>query len=373
MTGVVDSDPVTLHIGTPKSGTTYLQRELARHRSLLRENGYLYPGENPSHFIEAMSLRRRGFRSHQYDAAEGAWERVVEEVNSFTGPALISHEMIGGSEMDTIERAVGSFPGRPVRVVITCRDLGRQLPAVWQEGIKNGNTEPYAEFLETCFATWHGASSRKGVWQGQNLASLGRRWGGVVGHDNVLFVTVPPVGAATDSLWRRYASAVRLPDLDYALRAKPGNPSLGTVETELLRRVTERLPEDLPWPRQSQQVKRRFAQQRLVKHHTAGKLTVPEGLRPATAQISAEMVEEIASGGFGVIGDLEDMRPSFRTDGTLPDEIGDDQLLSLALDLLVPMILSDEAAGPRRPTRPEPAQPGGLRALAGKVRSRLRR
>ena len=366
---------VTLHIGTPKSGTTFLQRELSRHRELLREHGYLYPGENPSHFIEVMSLRRRGFRGHEFEAAEGAWERVAAEVNAFDGPALISHEMLGGSDVETIQRGVDSFPGRPVRVVVTCRDLGRQLPAVWQEGVKNGDTERYEEFLTEAFAEWKGPASRKGVWAGQNLAGLGRRWGQVVGNDNVCFVTVPPAGAGTDDLWRRFAEAVGLPDADYALPEKPGNPSLGTVETELLRRFTERLPDDLPWPRRSRLVKRRFAQRRLVAHHTGGFLTVPEDRRDDTREVAGVMLEEIRAGGFRVVGDLADLDPSFRSDGTLPDQVGDDQLLSLALDLLVPLVLADDP-GQRRAVpekRQGDAQPSeGSSSLLARVGRRLR-
>lgn len=370
---------VTLHVGTPKSGTTFLQRELSRHRERLRAAGLLYPGSNPSHFIEAMSLRERGFRGHQYDAAEGAWERLAEEVAGFDGPALVSHEMIGGSDPSTIQRAVDSFPGRTVRVVVTCRDLGRQLPAVWQEGVKNGKTESYADFLDAGLGGWQGLSSRKGVWNGQNLAALGRRWGSVVGPDNVVFVTVPPPGSGTGDLWERFAEAVGLPDLDQGVRDRPGNPSMGTVETELLRRLVERLPEDLPWPKHSRQVKRRFAQNRLVKHHTGGSLTVPDAYRDRTAEVVDAMLAEVRDGGYRVVGDLDDLRPHYR-DGTDPDAVGDDQLLSLALDLLVPLVLSDEPPGPRRPEPvaedPAPAGPAGpaarARDLARRVVRRVR-
>jgi len=370
-----DGPVVTLHVGTPKSGTTFLQRELSRNRAALRQAGLLYPGSNPSHFIEAMSLRERGFRGHQYDAAEGAWDRLAEEVAGFDGPALVSHEMIGGSDRAVIQRAVDSFPGRPVRVVVTCRDLGRQLPAVWQEGVKNGNTESYADFLAQGLDGWDGNASRRGVWSGQNLAALGRRWGSVVGEENVLFVTVPPPGAGTGDLWGRFVEAVGLPDIDYGLRDKPGNPSMGTVETELLRRLTARLPEDLPWPRHSRQVKRRFAQNRLVEHHTGGSLTVPEAWRSRTEEIVAEMLGEIRDGGYRVVGDLDDLQPHYK-DGTDPDAVGDDQLLSLALDLLVPLVLADEPRGRRAPAQPaeEPARvavASRARGLAGRVVRRL--
>lgn len=357
--------PVTLHVGTPKSGTTFLQRALSQHRELLAEQGYLYPGSNPSHFIEAMSLRDRGFRGHQYDAAEGAWDRLVEQVLAFDGPALVSHEMIGGADREAIDRAVGSFPGREVRVVITCRDLGRQVPAVWQEGIKNGDTAPYEEFLASSFDGWKGTRSRRGIWSGQNIAGIAARWGEAVGDERVVLVTVPPPGAGTDDLWNRFSEAVGLPGADYTLRDQPGNPSLGTVETELLRRLVRRLPEDLSWGDHSRQVKRRFAQQRLVQHHTGGSLTIPQEFRARTEGVAEEMLAAVRAAGHPVVGDLADLTPTYRPGGTLPDEVPDAVLLELALDLLVPGVLAD---GPARRRQPSPAPPA-----AAPLRARVRR
>lgn len=366
-----DDRVVTLHVGTPKSGTTFLQRELAHRRSALRERGFLYPGKRAGHFVEALSLRERGFRGHQYDGAEGAWDRVAAAVNGFDGPALISHEILGGSDVETIQRAADSFPDRTVRVVITCRDLGRQLPAVWQEGVKNGDTIRYADFLAHNFEVWSGPDTRKGIWSGQNLAGMGRRWGSVVGPENVCFVTVPPPSSGTGDLWDRFSEAVSLPDVDVAPADTPGNPSLGTVETELLRRLTERLPDDVPWPQQSRTVKKGFAQRNLVAHRTAGSLTVPEDRRDDTRRLAAEMVEELRTGGYHIVGDLADLEPSFR-DGTLPDEVGDDQLLGLALDLLVPLVLSGQA-DPRTQRRARSRRRGAGSAGAERARSVLAR
>jgi hypothetical protein len=336
---------VTLHVGTPKSGTTSLQNILARNPGRVREHGYLYPGENPGHFIEALSLRGSGFRGHRFPASEGAWERVVGEVEAHDGPALLSHEILGGSVPKVVRKAVRAFEGRPVRVVVTCRDLGRQLPAVWQEGVKNGETETYGSFLAEAFGDWKGPGSATGFWRGQNLASVGERWADAVGPENVRFVTVPPAGSSNDVLWQRFRQGAGLPDVEYATPDQPRNPSLGTVETELLRRVVARLPEDLPWPTYSRQVKRRLAQRRLVKEKTGGTLTVPSALRPATEQVATEMVEALRAGGYTVLGDLDDLRPAFRDDGTDPDEVSPEQLLDRALDVLVPLVLGDQPGG----------------------------
>ncbi len=340
---------VTLHVGTPKSGTTSLQNILARNRGVLGEHGYLYPGTRPGHFIEALDLRDSGFRGHRFEGSDGAWDRVVEQVLAHDGPAMLSHEVIGGSTPKVVKRAAKSFPRRDVHVVVTCRDLGRQLPAVWQEGVKNGDTATYTAFLEDTLGGWKGIGTGTGMWRGQDLAGMGERWAAHVGARNVHFVTVPPSGADSDVLWQRFRDATGLPDADYAVPDTPRNPSMGTVETELLRRVVERLPDDVPWPTFARQVKRRLAQRRLVNHKAGGSLGVPPRFRSATEEISAGVVEALRTGGFTVHGDLADLTPAFRDDATVPDEVSAEQLLDRALEVLAPLVLRDQP-------EPKPAQ-----------------
>ncbi|WP_160005984.1 hypothetical protein [Nocardioides sp. AX2bis] len=350
-----DRPVVTLHVGTPKSGTTSLQDICARNRDLLREHGYLYPGQASAHFIEAMSLRDSGFRGHTFEAAEGAWERVVAEIEAHDGPALISHETLGGSAPKIVKRAVRSLRGRTVRVVVTCRDLGRQLPAVWQEGVKNGDTETYEEFLATTFAAWERGETATGAWRGQNLLAMGERWAAGVGAEQVRFVTVPPAGADKDLLWQRFREATGLPDAAYAIPRKPRNQSLGTVETELLRRVVARLPEDVPWPVFARQVKRRLAQRRLGDRRAGGTLGVPEAYQRVTTEVADQIVDGLRSAGYPVVGDLEDLRTG-PGEGTSPADVSDAVLLERALDLLAPLVLADRPEDKARPQDTDAAE-----------------
>ena len=337
-----DDRTVTLHLGTPKSGTTSLQAILGRNRRRLRKQGYLYPGDNPSHFIEVLGLRDGGFRGHSYQSSEGAWERLVTEVGRFKGPALISHEILGGTKRQVVRRAVDSFGGRPVRAVITCRDLGRQLPAAWQEGVKNGDQESFAEFMDAALAEWTGTDTAKGFWRGQNLVTIAQRWGRVIGPENVVLVTVPPPGAAEDVLWQRFREAARLPDMAYEVPDTGRNPSLGAVETELLRRIVGALPDDVPWPTYTRQIKRRLAQRELVQHQAGGPIRVPESYHSAISEISAQMLAAVQAAGHPVVGSLDDLAPAYRSDGMSPADVDEPQLLARALELLAPMVLRDQ-------------------------------
>ena len=48
---------VLLHVGAPKTGTSFVQDILFTHRETLRERGILYPAErHDSHFLAALDL-----------------------------------------------------------------------------------------------------------------------------------------------------------------------------------------------------------------------------------------------------------------------------------------------------------------------------
>jgi hypothetical protein len=273
----------------------------------------------------------------------------VEAITAHDGPALLSHESLGGSRKGAVARAVESFPDHDIRVVVTCRDLGRQLPAVWQEKVKNGDTVRYESFLDEAFERWNGKLTSVGIWRSQNIGSVCRRWAKAVGAGNVCLVTVPPPGAEHSVLWDRFREAAGLPDTEYRPLPDVRNPSLGAMETELLRRLTEQLPEDLPWPVHSRNVKRRFAEKQLTAHRSAGPLIVPLDRRPAVDEVSATMVETVQDAGYAVIGDLVEITPHYRDDGRSPDSIPEGELLERALQLMVPMVLrEDEADAPQQ-------------------------
>lgn len=363
---------VHLHVGTAKSGTTYLQQVMAANRDRLRRNGYLYPGDRNSHFMASLSLRDTAFKGHRYDAAEGAWDRVAQEAREFEGQALISHETLGNTPPELIRRAVDSFPGSEVKVLITCRDLGRQLPAAWQERVKNSNQQTYEDFLETVRTGWKDGSpaARAVFWRTQDLVSLAKRWADVVGVDNVTLVTVPGAGADQGELWRRFSSAARIPEDDYDLAVRTSNTSLGTVEAELLRRLNGYLPEDLPWPEYERLIKHRLVKSELARHELGGKFTVLEEHQAWCVEAADRLVEGLRAGGYPVVGDLEDLRPVFRSQATRPADVRTEQLLDLALRLVSSMALR-KPGGSVLEKRPEPSGREALRMLARALRRRL--
>ncbi len=74
------SRKVLLHVGTPKTGTSYLQDVLFRNREVLAAAGITYPASRPdSHFLAALDLMQLPWGGLQSEAI-GAWDDLAGQV-----------------------------------------------------------------------------------------------------------------------------------------------------------------------------------------------------------------------------------------------------------------------------------------------------
>ena len=96
------ADRVFLHVGVPKSGTTYLQTTMWHNRPALRAQGVLYPGRRRmDHFHACQDLRgKRGPRPG------GAWDRLRDELSDWPGTGLVTHEFFAMATAEQAQRAV---------------------------------------------------------------------------------------------------------------------------------------------------------------------------------------------------------------------------------------------------------------------------
>lgn len=181
---------VFLHIGAPKTGTTYLQGLLALNRDALRRDGIWYP-ESISGAHHAAVWDLRGIPPQRKDAkgVEGAWDRLVATANSWDGEAvLVSSELFVFSDPTQVRRALSAFSGQ-VHVIYTARDLARQVPAVWQERVKNQETVSYPDFIQAVTRSKQAAGGRA-FWRAGTgrcrrrgaLVARAGRWSGARGH-----------------------------------------------------------------------------------------------------------------------------------------------------------------------------------------------
>ena len=318
---------VYLHIGAPKTGTTYLQDVLFRNRAALADQGLLVPGGSASaHYEAALDLRALAFGGYRDPRAEGAWAELVEQVMEWRGrAAVISHELLSGADDEAMARAIASFAdpagGTEVHVIYTARDLGRQVPAMWQESVKNGQELPFGTYLRRLSSRKRRGRAARIFWRQQHLVEVLQRWSAHVPDERVHVVLVPAPGQPNDVLWRRFASVLGVQTDGLDLAVERTNVSLGLAEAELLRRVNVVLDDDLSWPDYGPTVKFWFAEQVLAELTSGPRAAVPGSMHRWLEQQATQMTTALAESGWNVVGDLSDLHP------VVTDETGAGQAL----------------------------------------------
>ena len=139
---------VIVHVGAPKTGTSFLQDLLFTHREVLAEQGILYPADRfDAHFLAALDLMELQWGGLEKQAV-GAWDRLAEQVRGWTGTVVVSHEILATASPAQVSRAFESFGDCEVHVLASARDLVRQIPAEWQENVKHRRVVGYRDFLD---------------------------------------------------------------------------------------------------------------------------------------------------------------------------------------------------------------------------------
>ena len=333
---------VYLHVGGHKTGTTFLQNVLWRNRGKLKRDRLLYPGSRQAAHVWAnLDLRGATFKGYRAPQVRGAWQQLVEEVAAWDGPAVIDHEMFSLATPQQIARAMEDLSFAQVDVVFTARDMARQLPAAWQEWVKNGDTLTFSEFL--CAVRQDGAQAHR-LWSMHDVPAILAKWSSGLPPAQVHVVTVPPQGAEPGMLWRRFAQVLGIEPERYRTDVPATNTSLGAVEVTVIRRMNEQLGE-MPWPRYG----------RLVKHHLAGALARRGGARIELPQDAFDwaieqghrMVGALTAAGYDVVGDLTELLPGERPTGVDPDEAPDADLAAAAITGLAAVVQRDAGASQR--------------------------
>ncbi|MGI8576684.1 MAG: hypothetical protein ACR2KG_01940 [Nocardioidaceae bacterium] len=300
-----------LHIGTPKSGTTYLQDVLATNKqALATEARLLFPGISWQDQVLAVRELREG-KTADEPRVEGAWQRLVDEIDSWQGDAVVSMEWLGSARPEQVRRAIQSFPSTEVSAIITARSLARIVPAAWQECCQNQRTCTWEDFL-TAIAGEQGATAGAGrqFWRQQNLTRVLDTWLAVLPRSRVRVVTVPDSLGEPSLLWARFCEAIDLKEPDrYASTNAPANPSLGLQSSELMRRVNEVINASGIDPRVYERVfKRGLAKQTLSTRRTVERSPIiPVRYHSWLSERSRSMVSEIVRREVSVIGDLADL------------------------------------------------------------------
>ena len=340
---------VLLHVGTPKTGTSHLQDVLFRNREALRGQGVLYPAERfDAHFLAALDLMQLPWGGLE-DEALGAWDELATQVRQFhdrtpDGTAIISHEILAIASRGQAERALTSLghPGTEVHVVLSVRDLVRQIPAEWQENVKHRRELPYGRFLEqvrdpdraTPIGTW--------FWGVQEIPDILDRWASVLPPEHVHLVTVPRPGSPRDLLWQRFSSAFGLDGLDLDVHGERANPSLGVPEVTLVRRINVKANKVVPPSAYRPLVRELLAHQTLSRRARSPRLTLPPADHDWVVPLQQTWTDLVRERGYDVVGDLDDLVGApVAAEYADPDSPDEAQVADAAVDAITALLVEN--------------------------------
>jgi hypothetical protein len=343
---------VYVHVGAPKTGTTYLQDRLGKNVKSLAAHDVNLPTRAPLmssgmfHFRAALDLMDQdwgGTPGH----AEGAWDAMVRRVRRASGDSIISHEILAPAAPEHVARLKTDLADSEIHIVYSARDLARQAPAGWQESVKQGRRWKYGRYLSRI------RNGRPWFARAFDLPNVLTTWGNGLPPEHIHVVTVPQADALEadpDLLWERFCRAFEIDPTWAPEDSERTNASLGSAETQVLRALNERI---------GRSTRNNPGYDALILGMLADESLGGSGSRPIllppkfqdwARERGEAWVEWLEQSGVDVVGDVAELLPEPLPDGQKfkhPDRVSNKAQLAAALDALAAM--TEEAA-----SRPDP-------------------
>lgn len=330
---------VFLHIGLPKTGTTYVQGILRGNRSVLQKQGVLLPGGRGDHYrayldVKAMSNARLRARPER---VRGTWKRLLAETERWPETALISNELFCGVASRRIAKIVADLQPAEVHVIVTVRDLARALPAAWQTSVKFGRRSDLSDYTRSVMDRTDATDWFQNVQFPEQVLA---RWSEHVPSERIHVVTVPPEGSPPQLLWHRFCDVLEVKPESFALNTTRHNESLGSVEAELLWRVNVHLVPRLGRRQVSVWIRDELANDILAGRDKRRRLTIPEDVHQWAVEHSRGTIGQLGQAGYDIRGDLEDLVPPARADRRdEPQPVDADEMLAAATETIAELVV----------------------------------
>jgi hypothetical protein len=337
---VADTKRVFIHIGAPKTGTTYLQKVLATNRDAMESVGVLYPRVGrEAHHSAVWSVRKTFEYTEKGASFADHWDRLVRDSMDWSGhTVVISSELFCFSRRRKIAEIVSAFGDAQVHIIYTARDLMRQVPAVWQEQVKNREVMAYRDFLADVLSGRRSPLATM-FWNSQDVRDVLRRWSRGLDASHVHVVTAPRPGAPTDLLWKRFAAVIGLEADKYPSELPAANTSLSITAAETLRRYNERHAADLPILEYRRLVRRKLDPAFAATLTDGSRLPLTAAQRHTIVDLSERIVSRVAGAGYHVVGSLDELvpdrpGPADPSPGRGPDDLSDTEIMDALTDVL---------------------------------------
>jgi hypothetical protein len=237
-----------------------------------------------------------------------------------------------------LESLVAPGGGTEVHVVLSARDLARQIPAEWQENVKHRRLVTYGDFLDQIRDPDRASTLASWFWGVQEVPGILDRWGGSLPPDRVHVVTVPHPGAPRDLLWERFMGVLGIEPTSLVEGTDRENPSLGVPETALLRRLNARLKDVVPNERYRQFVREYLVHQTLSRGQTSARLSVPPDVFAWADELSRSWRDNLVARGYDVVGDLDELVPAAALPWVDPDRPDETEVAEVGIKGLEAMV-----------------------------------
>jgi hypothetical protein len=322
-----------LHIGLPKTGTTYLQHALWSNKEALAAAGVLIPGvHRRRHLLASLDVRGDPKLTRRSGDVSAPWQGLVDECRQWEGAVVISHEFFGAASTEQVQRVRDSLEGFELHVIVTARSMTSLGGSRWQEWVKSGGQlgidayPPRSEYDPT--DEWG--------WGSFDLASILDRWGAVVPHEHIHVLPVttdlPP-----NDLWLRFADVLGLDGTSFPVSDAPANRSLGVVEVELLRRVNRHLTDFSSAGDRGNWI-RGYLGEGDVLPQGRERFRAGEDKQRELDERGRRAAAMLAEGGYDVRGELSWLDAPVLPGLRHPDEVGESELVEAAAITIAHML-----------------------------------
>jgi hypothetical protein len=373
---------VVVHVGLPKTGTTYVQSVLWQNRRLLAEQGVLYPGRSRrQHMWASMVVREHPGVPNRGPQAATSWDDLLAEIEAWEGTAVVSHEFFGAATEDQAARALERLGDTEVHVLTTARDVLTVNTSYWQEYVKHGFVNAALDDFPVPTDPWD-----EWGWPALDLEGVLRRWGSHLTGDRVHVLVLPGPGAPRSALLDSYAAIVGFDPTGMDTEHARANASLGVVQAELLRRVAPRLEGFTTALDRGVWIRSYLSQDILVPQ--GGERFLPSPARVAELrERAASTVAHIREAGLSVHGDIDRLLvPDDLVPARHPDSVTEAEMLDAATATIA-AVMEDvrrfrrentayaraAAAEARRIAELPPPLPTRVRRKLGRLADRARR
>ncbi len=330
--------PVYLHVGSRKSGTSFVQESFLESRGALAKQGLGVPlGARVRHMQMVLNplLAADPADPHHADT-RAALRDVTRRLQQAKQPRLLlTIEDLAELETWRAELLLEALADFDVHLLISARHWAKQIPSEWQQCVKERLTTPYQDYVRG-IRDRDGAPHTKQFIARQHVPDIAARWGRTLDPDHVHVIAVPPSSDDPDALLKLFGEVLGVDPSALTAPPRARNLSLGYQQAETLRRLNVALGDRLQdFYTQYRLAVRRDVGRGILLRQSGDRVRLPEELVPWCVEESAAQVKEVTERGYHMVGQPEHLlfdgkqgEPAFRE--VTEEEVADTAVQALA-------------------------------------------